>query len=108
MIIYGLYLLIHPLFYTMGSLTFMRIIVFLAHHEVKQSTPLDTPSAPVCPTPGCHGVGNVKGPRYLSHNSLEACPYSPQNIGSESLIPDRLQGSIKRHEGPIVKPELYM
>ena len=53
----------------------------------------------MCPTPGCHGVGNIKGPRYPTHNTLDECPYSPKNISSDSSIPDRLQGKLKFHEG---------
>ena len=77
--------------------------MFKAPQEVKQSIRLGgfggngdglSPSM-VCPTPGCHGVGHIWGPRYLSHDTLDACPYSPKNLTSESVIPDRLFGSIR-------------
>ena len=72
---------------------------FPAAQEIKLSASFNNSSAPYCSTPGCHGVGNIKGPRYPNHNSLESCPYSPKNMGSELLIPDRIQGSLKRQEG---------
>ena len=71
---------------------------FSAPQEVADSAAFRNSSVPHCPTPGCHGIGNIKGPRYPSHNSLEACPYSPKNMGSESLLADRIQGSFKRQE----------
>ena len=77
-------------------------ILFLATEEVKHTASLANSQnslTPMCPTPGCHGVGNIKGPRYPTHNTLDACPYSPKNISSDSLIPDRLQGKLKFHEG---------
>ena len=71
---------------------------FSAPQEVADSAAFRNSSVTHCPTPGCHGIGNIKGPRYPTHNSLEACPYSPRNMGSESLLPDRIQGSFKRQE----------
>ena len=44
----------------------------------------------LCGTPGCRGVGHVKGARYTSHHSVSACPYSKQNLDSEEHLPDRL------------------
>ena len=60
----------------------------------------------MCPTPGCLGVGNIKGQRYLTHNSLNECPYSPKNICSESIIPDRLQGNPEQLESQGEKMDL--
>ena len=87
---------------------FISNLIFSALQEVKLSESLQDPSTLVCPTPGCHGVGNIKGPRYLTHNSLEACPYSPKNIGSESLIPDRLLGNLKQHGGHDEKVDVHV
>ena len=76
----------------------------IAPQEVKQTTALSSTaglekgSPSICPTPGCRGIGHIKGPRYLSHNTLDACPYAPKNLFAESVIPDRLQGSIRRQE----------
>ena len=48
-----------------------------------------------CATPGCRGLGHVKGARYTSHHSVSACPYSKQNLDNEDNLPDRLQDSEK-------------
>nr|XP_025952436.1 lethal(3)malignant brain tumor-like protein 4 isoform X2 [Dromaius novaehollandiae] len=45
-----------------------------------------------CPTPGCHGIGHVKGPRYGTHYTLVGCPYSEVNLNRENLLQDRLSG----------------
>ena len=44
-----------------------------------------------CATPGCRGLGHVKGARYTSHTTVSACPYSRQNMDNEENLPDRLQ-----------------
>jgi hypothetical protein len=46
-----------------------------------------------CPTPGCRGLGHVRGARYSGHQSLAACPYSPRHLEGEDRVPDRLQGA---------------
>uniref|UniRef100_A0A3Q4AJB5 SAM domain-containing protein n=1 Tax=Mola mola TaxID=94237 RepID=A0A3Q4AJB5_MOLML len=45
-----------------------------------------------CPTPGCNGVGHIRGPRYGTHYTLVSCPYSEMNLNKEGLLPDRLSG----------------
>ncbi|XP_066529581.1 lethal(3)malignant brain tumor-like protein 4 isoform X2 [Hoplias malabaricus] len=45
-----------------------------------------------CPTPGCNGVGHIKGPRYGTHYTAVSCPYSEMNFNKEGLLPDRLSG----------------
>ncbi|KAF4075925.1 hypothetical protein AMELA_G00224620 [Ameiurus melas] len=45
-----------------------------------------------CPTPGCNGVGHIKGPRYGTHYTAVSCPYSELNLNKEGLLPDRLSG----------------
>ncbi|XP_069777211.1 lethal(3)malignant brain tumor-like protein 4 isoform X3 [Narcine bancroftii] len=45
-----------------------------------------------CPTPGCIGVGHIKGARYTGHHSAFGCPYSELNMKKESVIHDRLGG----------------
>ncbi|XP_013810402.2 lethal(3)malignant brain tumor-like protein 4 [Apteryx mantelli] len=45
-----------------------------------------------CPTPGCLGIGHVKGPRYGTHYTLVGCPYSDVNLNRENLLQDRLSG----------------
>ncbi|KAJ8379006.1 hypothetical protein AAFF_G00232350 [Aldrovandia affinis] len=67
--------------------------------------PLETPLQPsdvkpsanqgVCPTPGCRGVGHIRGPRYTGHHSAFGCPYSEINTKKEATLPDRLGG--ERH-----------
>ncbi|KAI1231311.1 hypothetical protein IHE44_0008253 [Lamprotornis superbus] len=46
----------------------------------------------VCPTPGCQGIGHVRGPRYGTHYTLVGCPYSDVNLSRENLLQDRLSG----------------
>ncbi|XP_067386831.1 lethal(3)malignant brain tumor-like protein 3 [Emydura macquarii macquarii] len=45
-----------------------------------------------CPTPGCQGIGHVRGPRYGTHYTLVGCPYSEVNLNRESSLQDRLSG----------------
>ena len=45
-----------------------------------------------CPTPGCRGLGHIKGSIHTSHHSVAACPYAQKNIEGEESFPDRLQG----------------
>ncbi|XP_019478370.1 lethal(3)malignant brain tumor-like protein 4 isoform X1 [Meleagris gallopavo] len=45
-----------------------------------------------CPTPGCHGIGHVRGPRYGTHYTLVGCPYSDVNLNKENVLQDRLGG----------------
>ncbi|XP_061614357.1 lethal(3)malignant brain tumor-like protein 4 isoform X4 [Phyllopteryx taeniolatus] len=53
----------------------------------------------VCPTPGCRGVGHIKGPKYTGHHSAFGCPYSDINTRKEPLLPDRLGGVTIHHPG---------
>ncbi|KAJ8010615.1 hypothetical protein DPEC_G00076910 [Dallia pectoralis] len=46
----------------------------------------------VCPTPGCRGVGHIKGAKYTGHHSAFGCPYSDINIKKEVVLADRLGG----------------
>ncbi|XP_037393739.1 lethal(3)malignant brain tumor-like protein 3 isoform X2 [Pygocentrus nattereri] len=47
-----------------------------------------------CPTPGCKGVGHIKGARYSGHHSAVGCPYSEINMNKDSVLPDRLSGEM--------------
>ncbi|RXM35938.1 Lethal(3)malignant brain tumor-like protein 3, partial [Acipenser ruthenus] len=51
-----------------------------------------TSSQGVCPTPGCRGVGHIKGARHTGHHSAFGCPYSEINMKKEMILPDRLGG----------------
>ncbi|XP_051921780.1 lethal(3)malignant brain tumor-like protein 4 isoform X1 [Hippocampus zosterae] len=51
-----------------------------------------SPPGQGCPTPGCNGVGHIRGPRYGTHYTQVSCPYSEMNLNKESLLPDRLSG----------------
>ncbi|KAK3710166.1 hypothetical protein QZH41_010560 [Actinostola sp. cb2023] len=53
-------------------------------------TRADKISSAACPTPGCKGIGHVKGAKYSSHHSTFGCPYSLQNLNKESCLVDRL------------------
>uniref|UniRef100_A0A8C2JIJ0 L3MBTL histone methyl-lysine binding protein 1b n=1 Tax=Cyprinus carpio TaxID=7962 RepID=A0A8C2JIJ0_CYPCA len=56
--------------------------------------PRDSPVPPGqgCPTPGCSGVGHIRGPRYGTHYTAVSCPYSDLNLNKDGLVPDRLNG----------------
>ncbi|XP_052002940.1 lethal(3)malignant brain tumor-like protein 3 [Xyrauchen texanus] len=56
--------------------------------------PRDSPVPPGqgCPTPGCNGVGHIRGPRYGTHYTAVSCPYSDLNLNKDGLVPDRLIG----------------
>nr|XP_046227538.1 lethal(3)malignant brain tumor-like protein 4 isoform X1 [Scatophagus argus]XP_046227539.1 lethal(3)malignant brain tumor-like protein 4 isoform X1 [Scatophagus argus] len=56
------------------------------------SSPLSSPSQGVCPTPGCRGVGHIKGAKYTGHHSAFGCPYSDINMRKEVVLPDRFGG----------------
>ncbi|XP_040921535.1 lethal(3)malignant brain tumor-like protein 4 [Toxotes jaculatrix] len=56
------------------------------------SSPVPSPSQGVCPTPGCRGVGHIKGAKYTGHHSAFGCPYSDINMRKEVVLPDRLGG----------------
>ncbi|XP_068603864.1 lethal(3)malignant brain tumor-like protein 4 [Brachionichthys hirsutus] len=58
----------------------------------KCSSPVSSPSQGVCPTPGCRGVGHIKGAKYTGHHSAFGCPYSDINMRKEVVLPDRLGG----------------
>ncbi|XP_036414206.1 lethal(3)malignant brain tumor-like protein 4 [Colossoma macropomum] len=64
-------------------------------HPLQHSNGTSEPPAPPgqgCPTPGCNGVGHIKGPRYGTHYTAVSCPYSELNLNKEGLLPDRLSG----------------
>lgn len=46
----------------------------------------------VCPTPGCRGIGHIKGAKYTGHHSAFGCPYSDMNMRKEVVLADRLGG----------------
>ncbi|KAL0967373.1 hypothetical protein UPYG_G00251420 [Umbra pygmaea] len=52
-----------------------------------------------CPTPGCKGVGHIKGARYSGHHSAVGCPYSDINMNKDSVLPDRLSGEMPMSGG---------
>lgn len=63
------------------------------HPLVPPITPADlvvTMGPGVCPTPGCKGIGHIKGPKYSGHHSTFGCPYSDINMNKESVLGDRL------------------
>ncbi|KAG9283591.1 lethal(3)malignant brain tumor-like protein 3 [Astyanax mexicanus] len=64
-------------------------------HPLQHFNGSSEPPAPPgqgCPTPGCNGVGHIKGPRYGTHYTAVSCPYSELNLNKEGLVPDRLSG----------------
>ncbi|XP_042233179.1 lethal(3)malignant brain tumor-like protein 3 [Homarus americanus] len=63
----------------------------------------DVDSGMGCGTPGCKGIGHIKGPIYTTHHTAYGCPYSLQNINKdlESIIPDRLQYPPERKKSKV-------
>lgn len=55
-------------------------------------------SSAACPTPGCKGIGHVKGAKYSTHHSTLGCPYSLQNLNKESCLVDRLSNNSMTEE----------
>ncbi|XP_072027076.1 LOW QUALITY PROTEIN: lethal(3)malignant brain tumor-like protein 4 [Amphiura filiformis] len=53
---------------------------------------------PGCPTPGCNGVGHIKGTKYTGHHSSFGCPYSQLNMNKDNVLQDRL-GYIPKGDG---------
>uniref|UniRef100_A0A4W3I4R9 L3MBTL histone methyl-lysine binding protein 3 n=1 Tax=Callorhinchus milii TaxID=7868 RepID=A0A4W3I4R9_CALMI len=47
-----------------------------------------------CPTPGCKGIGHIKGVKHSGHHSAIGCPYSEINLNRESVMQDRLNGEM--------------
>ncbi|XP_064604758.1 lethal(3)malignant brain tumor-like protein 3 [Liolophura sinensis] len=43
-----------------------------------------------CPTPGCKGMGHIKGAKYNGHHSAFGCPYSHMNMIKDVPLADRL------------------
>uniref|UniRef100_A0A665TXG1 SAM domain-containing protein n=1 Tax=Echeneis naucrates TaxID=173247 RepID=A0A665TXG1_ECHNA len=41
------------------------------------SSPLSSPSQGVCPTPGCRGVGHIKGAKYTGHHRYRHLSHTP-------------------------------
>ncbi|CAH0554527.1 unnamed protein product [Brassicogethes aeneus] len=63
----------------------------------KTTHPLEPPLTPddvydflECPTVGCRGQGDVRGPKYQTHSTQKHCPYAEENIDAEKILPDRL------------------
>ncbi|XP_033097983.1 lethal(3)malignant brain tumor-like protein 4 [Anneissia japonica] len=64
----------------------------------KTGHPLQPPISPAdlvdkeigCPTPGCNGIGHIKGAKYTGHHSAFGCPYSTLNMNKEGVIQDRI------------------
>ncbi|XP_054772350.2 lethal(3)malignant brain tumor-like protein 4 [Lytechinus pictus] len=54
-----------------------------------------------CPTPGCNGVGHIKGAKYTGHHSAFGCPYSQMNMTKENTLHDRL--ALERGVGGVTK-----
>ncbi|XP_071807333.1 lethal(3)malignant brain tumor-like protein 4 isoform X1 [Asterias amurensis] len=78
---------------------------------IKPSQLLETPGQAGCPTPGCNGIGHIKGAKYTGHHSAFGCPYSLCNMAKESPIIDRLYVGSKSlskdgKKSPIESPEI--
>lgn len=68
----------------------MFLVLFLATREKISSA--------ACPTPGCKGIGHVKGAKYSTHHSTFGCPYSLQNLNKDSCLVDRLSNNSMTEE----------
>ncbi|XP_034269574.1 lethal(3)malignant brain tumor-like protein 4 isoform X1 [Pantherophis guttatus] len=69
------------------------------------SNAASTPAGQVCPTPGCQGLGHVRGPRYGTHYTLIGCPYSETSRTREGLLQDRLGGEKPSLGSGALKPK---
>ncbi|KAL5016605.1 hypothetical protein ScPMuIL_006194 [Solemya velum] len=86
------------------------------HYISPPVVPSDFVSSPGqggCPTPGCKGIGHIKGAKYTGHHSHFGCPYSQLNMNKETTLQDRL-GSTRSEEGqqstsppPFGAPRIY-
>ncbi|CAM9576344.1 unnamed protein product [Lampetra planeri] len=70
---------------------------------------VSSPGPGGCPTPGCKGIGHIKGAKYTRHHSAFGCPYSELNINKETSLQDRLGGGStsgggERFPGPAGPP----
>ncbi|XP_050692187.1 lethal(3)malignant brain tumor-like protein 3 [Eriocheir sinensis] len=63
-----------------------------------------------CGTPGCKGVGHVKGPVYTTHHTAYGCPYSLQNLAkdSDAFITDRLSQPPERKKCKVAAPKVRL
>uniref|UniRef100_A0A8C1VFW7 L3MBTL histone methyl-lysine binding protein 4 n=1 Tax=Cyprinus carpio TaxID=7962 RepID=A0A8C1VFW7_CYPCA len=61
-------------------------------HPLEPPPLSDSVTQGVCPTPGCRGIGHIKGAKYTGHHSAFGCPYSDMNMKKEVVLPDRLGG----------------
>uniref|UniRef100_A0A8C2JIP3 L3MBTL histone methyl-lysine binding protein 1b n=1 Tax=Cyprinus carpio TaxID=7962 RepID=A0A8C2JIP3_CYPCA len=61
-------------------------------HPLQHPNDSPVPPGQGCPTPGCSGVGHIRGPRYGTHYTAVSCPYSDLNLNKDGLVPDRLNG----------------
>uniref|UniRef100_A0A0P4WSK0 SAM domain-containing protein n=1 Tax=Scylla olivacea TaxID=85551 RepID=A0A0P4WSK0_SCYOL len=70
----------------------------------------DVDSGTGCGTPGCKGVGHIKGPVYTTHHTAYGCPYSLQNLTKdpESFIADRLQPPPERKKCKSAVPKVQL
>ncbi|KAL4236917.1 SAM domain binding [Mactra antiquata] len=78
------------------------------HPLVPPITPQDlvvTTGPGVCPTPGCKGIGHIKGPKYSGHHSTFGCPYSDINMNKGSVLGDRLNSFPMRVEDINSRPD---
>lgn len=66
---------------------------------------LSGPVGQSCPTPGCQGMGHVKGPKYGTHYTLVSCPYSEINRNREGSLQDRLGGEKPSPSTIVQKPK---
>lgn len=70
----------------------------------KTSHPLEPPpceedikNTSICPTPGCRGIGHVKG-KHTVHHMVLSCPYSSMNYLRDDHIPDRFLSKREYYE----------
>ncbi|PSN53045.1 hypothetical protein C0J52_03962 [Blattella germanica] len=67
-------------------------------------TPEELVETPECPTPGCRGLGHIKGAKYLSHHTSVNCPYAAQNLDKDGHIPDRILNKGDVGKNPVGRP----
>ena len=76
-----------------GRTSPFRYVVYFNNSATREKI-----SSAACPTPGCKGIGHVKGAKYSTHHSTFGCPYSLQNLNKDSCLVDRLSNNSMTEE----------
>ena len=59
-------------------------------HPLQPPPPPDGSWKGPCTIFGCLGLGHIRGPKFLTHNSEKNCPYAPHNYKKDWVLADRV------------------